>query len=126
MKGNRWLQLKRLKGRCYYVATFLLRHWKEKSSRMICNLLHKVEVYSQSFSRDNPKMENDFFNYATMGTSDIAVNAVNPDGAFSQHWLKSFGPTRILFIGDLSPIQKRRVDPFGKSSSGEWLHTHCE
>ncbi|WP_208587654.1 T7SS effector LXG polymorphic toxin [Gracilibacillus suaedae] len=44
-----------------------------------------------------------FLNYATMGTTEMTVNAVNPEEAYSpEHWLNSFGLATLIASGGLS------------------------
>ncbi|SHM58791.1 T7SS effector LXG polymorphic toxin [Gracilibacillus kekensis] len=58
----------------------------------------------------NDPTTSNFFNYATMGTSDMAVNAVNPEEAFSpEHWLNSFGTATVLFTGGASSTSSHLV-----------------
>ncbi|WP_084040855.1 HNH endonuclease [Gracilibacillus boraciitolerans] len=52
-----------------------------------------------------------FLNYATMGgTSEMAVNAVNPEEAYSpEHWLNSLGTASVLFTGGISATSSHMV-----------------
>ncbi|MGP4039067.1 T7SS effector LXG polymorphic toxin [Gracilibacillus sp. D59] len=59
--------------------------------------------------KDDVSVSN-FLNYAMMGTSEMTVNAVNPEEAYSpEHWLNSLGLASAIATGGLSAASSQLV-----------------